>query len=194
MSADLNPSSQEFFEEMYSRNADPWNFAGDAYEHSRYDALLTALTGRHYGRAFEPGCSIGVLTEGLAPLCDELLAIDLSETAIAQARERCLAFSNVRFAVASIYDVDPGPLDLLVLSEIGYYFESSDLRAWADKLLASLLPGGIVLACHWLGSSPDHQLTGDEVHAILQELAEACAYKLSLSQRTENYQLTCWTH
>jgi len=190
--ANLNPSSQEFFERMYRDKTDPWNFATDTYERSRYDSLLSALAGNRYHRAFEPGCSIGVLTAGLAPLCDELLAIDLSQTAISQARKSCAAFSQVRFEVASIFDSAPGPLDLLVLSELCYYFQISDLRAGVARLLNCLVPGGTVLACHWLGSSPDHRLTGDEAHAVLQELTEERGFTLALSRRTENYQLASW--
>jgi len=77
---------------MYREKTDPWNFATDAYERSRYESLLSALAGQRYHRAFEPGCSIGVLTASLAPFCDELLAIDLSETAISHARRRCAVY------------------------------------------------------------------------------------------------------
>jgi len=193
MSAELNPSSREFFESMYLRNRDPWNFAEDAYELSRYDALLAALTGEHFTHAFEPGCSVGVLTARLAPLCDSLFATDLSEIAVGRARERCADHPNVRIEQGSVAGTDPGPLDLLVLSEIGYYFSAADLSKWASRLLSQLRPGGTLLAAHWLGVSPDHTLSADCVHDVLHRLAKERHYALTLAQRTDNFRLDRWT-
>jgi protein-L-isoaspartate O-methyltransferase len=193
MSIDLDPSSREFFESMYRRNADPWNFANDTYELSRYDAFLSALTGRHFARAFEPGCSIGVFTAHLASLCDSLLATDLSEIAVSRARERCADYTNVRIEQGSVADADPGPLDLLVLSEIGYYFSAAALSKWASRLLSRLQPGGTLLAAHWLGFSPDHILSGDRVHDVLHALAKEHHCVLALSQRTDSFRLDKWT-
>ena len=39
-----------------------------------------------YASAFEPGCSIGVLTAQLAPRCDRLLACDVAAAAVESAR------------------------------------------------------------------------------------------------------------
>jgi predicted TPR repeat methyltransferase len=192
MTSDFNPSSREFFERMYQRAADPWNFAGDTYELSRYDAILNALSGQRFTRVFEPGCSVGVLTARLAPFCDELLAIDLSETAVAKARERCAAYTHAHIEQASVADANPGPLDLLVLSEIGYYFSVSDLYVWADRLLSQLMPGGFLLASHWLGFSPDHLLSGEHVQDIIQNLAKGRGFVLAFVQRTENFRLELW--
>ena len=55
-----------------------------------------------------------------------------------------------------------GTFDLVVLSEIGYYFELDELAAPAT---ASLDPGGTLIAAQWLRNSADHVLHGDEVHA-----------------------------
>lgn len=194
MSIELDSSSREFFEHMYQRDADPWNFACDAYEGSRYDAILDALQSRRFARAFEPGCSVGVLTARLAPFCDELLAIDLSETAVSKARQRCAAYAQANIEQGSVTDVNPSMIDLLILSEIGYYFSAAALQSWADRLLDQVVPGGVLLASHWLGFSPDHKLSGDQVQDIVQNLASARRFKLAFAQRTENFQLDLWKH
>ena len=57
--------------------------------------------------------------------------------------------------------------DLLVLSEIGYYFTPQDWQSISAALIDSIHQGATVLAAHWLGQSQDHRISGDEVHEIL---------------------------
>jgi len=193
MNSAHNPSSREFFEQMYTHDIDPWNFASDPYESSRYDAIVHCLSGKRFARAFEPGCSVGVLTARLALFCDHLLATDLSETAVARAMQRCAAYTNVHFLTASVADIDPGALDLLVLSEIGYYFNTLDLTRWAGRLLSRVRLGGTILTCHWRGVSSDHLLSGDQVQEVFQHLAADRSYVLTAARCTENYKLQSWT-
>ena len=56
---------------------------------------MQALSPRRYRHAFEPGCSIGVLTERLAIICECVDAINISSTAVRQASLRCSRLSNV---------------------------------------------------------------------------------------------------
>ena len=164
-------SSPAFFEAKYQKKADPWGFSSKPSELYRYDRIVSALAHRRYRSAFEPGCSVGVLTERLATLCDHVHALDFSATAAAQARERCACLPNVMVECASIPDVLPSAAtDLLVLSEIGYYLPLAEWTALAHALIEPLRPGTTVLAAHWLGYSEDHALSGDEVHAALLAL------------------------
>src|SRR3984885_9153771 len=120
-------SSAEFFETKYLENPDPWGFSSKAYELQRYDAIIHAVAHRRYGRAFEPGCSIGVLTERLAAYCDEVYAIDFSPSASAQAQARCARLPQVEVRCVALPEGTPAKnFDLLVLSEIGYYFTAQD--------------------------------------------------------------------
>ena len=161
-------SSAAFFEAKYQKNADPWDFSSKPYELQRYNALISAIAHRRYACAFEPGCSIGVLTERLAAYCDEVYAIDFSPSAAAQARARCAHLTHVKVCCASLQEVTPAKdFDLLVLSEIGYYFTSQGWHRTSAALIDSLPKGATVLAAHWLGQSPDHCISGDEVHEIL---------------------------
>jgi SAM-dependent methyltransferase len=162
-------TTAEFFEAMYRRADDPWNFAGSAYETRRYDASMAALAGRRYGRAFEPGCSVGVLTQRLAGLADFVAACDLSDTAVRRARERCSDLGNVSIVCGGLEDfAAEGAWDLVVLSEIGYYFSASRWAEISGGIVARMPTGGTLLAVHWLGFSADHLMSGDEVHAILR--------------------------
>jgi SAM-dependent methyltransferase len=161
-------SSAPFFEAKYKESADPWDFSNNPYELQRYDAIIRAIAPRRYARCFEPGCSIGVLTERLANYCEEVYAIDFSPTASAQARARCAHLPLVEVHCASLPEGTPAKdFDLLVLSEIGYYFTAQDWQRITGALINSLRPGATVLSAHWLGHSDDHRISGDEVHEIL---------------------------
>lgn len=162
-------TTAEFFESLYLKNPDPWNFACSSYEDGRYEAILEAIGHRRYERAFEPGCSIGVLTESLARFCDHLDAVDISPTAVARCRERCRNLSNVTIRHGALPESIPdGRLNLIVFSEIGYYFDESELDRLTARLADKLWRGSSLLAVHWLGVSTDHVLSGDRVHEIMR--------------------------
>lgn len=164
-------TSQDFFEDKYQRETDPWNFAASPYEQNRYDVIFAALAHRRYQRAFEPGCSVGVLTERLAAICQWVEAIDISPSAVEQACMRCKHLSNVEITCGALPRfIRSGIYDLLVLSEIGYYLPEEQLVTVGNTLVRQLAPGGTLLAAHWLGTSQDHILSGDRVHEVLHRI------------------------
>jgi hypothetical protein len=166
---DVNyPSSAAFFEAKYQKDPDPWDFSSDTYELGRYDAIIRAISHRRYRRAFEPGCSIGVLTERLASHCDAVYAIDFSSTASSHAQARCAHLPHVEVHCAALTERVPAKkFDLLILSEIGYYFTLQVWKHIYSVLIDSIPQDTTVLAAHWLGQSKDHCIAGDEVHNIL---------------------------
>ena len=158
------------FERAYAENDDPWAFATSAYEQQKYKTTIACLNPRRYRRCFEPACSIGVLTADLADWADRVVACDSSPAAIARARRRLAGTSNVELLVASLPEQWPtGAFDLIVFSELGYYWDEAGLGTVLDKLATSLAPGGDLLAVHWLGTSADHLLHGSDVHRIMRE-------------------------
>jgi SAM-dependent methyltransferase len=184
-------TSPEFFESLYTNDADPWSFATSRYEQQRYAAIISALLDRRYLRAFEPGCSIGILTAALAPFCDRLTAIDISPTAVQNAQKYCQRFSHVEVNVGSLpEDMPDGLFDLIVFSEIGYYFTENNLLNLGTVLASRLSRGGILLAAHWLGESPDHALSGDRVHQIFDEIQGLHPDHAELH---EGFRLNKWT-
>ena len=159
-------TSSEFFEAKYRDGADPWNFAADAYEQARYRTILAALAPHHYRHAWEPGCSVGVLTQQLASLCDRVDACDFAQAAVEQARARCAGLPGVAVRCASLTDEAPlADFDLIVLSEIGYYFKADEWQRQVGRIVSAMQPGATLLAAHWLGRSPDHIQGGDAVHS-----------------------------
>lgn len=160
------------FEARYRRDPDPWSFASSGYEQAKYARTVRALGGERFGRALELGCSIGVLTRQLAPVCAQLTAVDASATAVAAARERVAGLPHVRTGVAVLPEELPrGPWDLVVASEILYYFELPLLAELLDAVETALVPGGTLLAVHYTGPAPDHRLTAEAVHDCLRHRA-----------------------
>jgi SAM-dependent methyltransferase len=165
-----NRQSRAFFEARYQASSDPWRFASSPYELNRYQATLNALSRSNYRRAFEPGCSVGVLTAALARRVEHLIACDIAETAVACAKERCRGLRHVQIFQRDATRGPPdGTFDLMVFSELGYYFSATRLNALARTMAGHLQPDGEFVAVHWLGSSPDHVLHGDVVHEVLAE-------------------------
>ncbi|MFN8540419.1 MAG: SAM-dependent methyltransferase [Thermomicrobiales bacterium] len=150
---------------MYADSADPWRFESSEYERQKYAATLAALPRTRYENALEIGCSIGVLTAQLAPRCDALLAVDVVDLALERARRRCRAWPHVEFRKMHLPAEYPaGSFDLVVLSEVGYYWSERDLALARERIIGGLAPGGHLLLVHWTQPSPDYPLTGDRVH------------------------------
>ena len=187
-----SPVSQAAFEAKYRRTGDPWDFAGSRYERDRYELTLRSLMRTRYRRAFEPACSIGVLTAALAERCDEVQAIDIAPSAVVMARKRCANFPRVTISCADLAaQCAEGPFDLIVFSELGYYFSERQLRRIAESLGAALDIGGELIGVHWLGTSEDHLLHGDRVHAILKDtLMKSCAW--IKGARRPGFRLDTW--
>jgi SAM-dependent methyltransferase len=174
--------SAEYFEELYRRDPDPWDLATSDYERAKY-AETVAAVGARRRRALEVGCSIGVLTARLAPLCDPLLAVDASAHAVEAARARLQGVAGVRVERRSVpRELPAGPFDLIVCSEVLYYWDPPGLaELWRD-LRGALAPGGSLLAVHWRGPVRHYPQGGDAVHAALRADAGDLAVGLSLTR------------
>jgi hypothetical protein len=163
----VDTTSEAFFDAIYERSGDPWSFATDPTERARYADIVSLLGDTDFRSGFEPGCSIGELTVMLAPHCQGLLATDISPRAVASARRRCGAMANVVVHHGRLPDALPAPgVDLVVLSEIGYYFTADELVAVLDALADLATP----VRCSSARTgpvSPDHVLSGAEVHRII---------------------------
>ena len=166
MNAPRRSRGPEHFRRLYAANADPWQFRTSAYEQAKYRKTIEALADRHFSAAFEVGCSIGVMTRLLAPRCDAILAVDLVEQPLAEAREACADQPWVRFQRMRVpQDWPDGTFDLIILSEVLYFLSSPDIIALADRVSGSLLPNGVVLLVNWQGQSGD-PCTGEEAACV----------------------------
>ncbi len=164
----------DYFDDLYARDPDPWGFRTRDYERAKYQHTVAALEGRRFRRGVEVGCAIGELTALLAPSCHALLGVDVAEAALEQARQRNAETPHVTFARMALPQERPaGRFDLIVLSEVLYYFSREDLGQVAGWVLQALEPEGVILLVHWLGETPDYPMTGDEAVDAFLSLTSA---------------------
>lgn len=163
----------ELFVGKYADDPDPWGYETSEYEHKKYRHTLAALPRSRYRSALEIGCSIGVFTAYLASRCDEVLAVDVAEQALQRAKARCSALPNVRFEMAEIPATFPeGKFDLVILSEVGYYWSTQDLIQARDLIVDQLAEGGHLVLVHWTAPIDDAPLTGDIVHETFMDTSD----------------------
>jgi predicted TPR repeat methyltransferase len=187
----FNTLPTKYFDDIYDKHDDPWFFQTSEYEKGKFQATVDALTKPGYDNAFEIGCSIGVLTEKLAPRCKRLLSVDVSSSPIENARIRLSGYPQVRFQRMIVPNEFPGEMfDLVVMSEVGYYFSMADLLVTQHLITDHLLAGGQLLMVHWTPIVDDYPLTGDEVHEVFLKIAvEGGPLKVLFDKREEKYRI-----
>jgi SAM-dependent methyltransferase len=159
---------RDYFEDLYGESADPWGFETSEYERKKYERTLESLGERRFRRALEAGSSIGVFTAMLAPRCDELLAVDTSGRAVEIARERLAEQRHVCVERRTLPEEMPeGPFDLIVASEVLYYWPREVVLEALRRFEGVLVPGGVLVAVHWRKETKTYPLQGDEVHELL---------------------------
>jgi len=143
--------ARRFFDGLWSES-DPWDLDDSKFEQTRYACQLGLLRGRRYQRGLEIGCAGGSFTRLLAPLCNELVAIDISEHAIERARAAHGPATGVEYRVANVMELDlerEGTWDLVVLTETAYYlgwlYPMFDVAWLAHSLHLATRPGGHLL-------------------------------------------------
>jgi len=161
-----------YFTDKYDRSPDPWSLDSRWYDRRKYQLTVASLPRPSYRRAFEPACSVGVLTEMLAPRCESLLATDAVPAAVDAARARVAHLPHVSVAQQRVPEDWPdGRFDLIVLSELGYYLPAEHVRRLGVLAAESLDNDGALVAVHWRHRIEDLPLTGDDVHAIIAATA-----------------------
>ena len=157
-----------YFDAMYQAAADPWGFEDRWYEQRKYAVSLALLPAVRYRSAFEPGCSVGVLTRMLAGRCDAVLSCDVAAAAVRAAARRTADLPQVRVEQRALPGGWPGGrFDLIVFSELLYYFGDHDLDQVLKNAISALEPGGTLLAVHWRHPVADYPRSGDDVHRAL---------------------------
>lgn len=178
-----------YFDDLYAHADDPWGLASSQYEARKYALTVAALPRRRYRRVFEPGCAIGVLTSLLASRCDELLAWDVAPRALEQASRRVRA-PHVCFALQRVPgDWPQGSFDMIVVSELLYFLSAPDRAGVRDRALASLEPGGHLVAVHWRHAFAEAVIDGDQAH---DELAAASDLRRVVHHVESDFRLDVW--
>ena len=157
----------DYFDRVYEGSADPWRLGERWYEQRKYAITMALLPHPRYRHAFEPGCSVGVLTEMLAGRCDRVTATDVAQAALDSARRRLTA-DNVTLLRRSLDEPWPaGDFDLILLSEVGYYMHASALRAVLDREVPRLTGPATIVAAHWRHAVAEYPMAGDQTNTVI---------------------------
>src|SRR2546425_3815011 len=155
---DLRQKAEDFFENVWQRG-DPWEFETSAFEKTKYARQLALLGGHRYTRALELGCGAGAFTRLLACHADQVVALDISPTAIARAGKLEVSPAAVEFRVANIMEYNlcaEGPWDLIVLSDticyLGWLYSFFEVGWLASQIFAATRDGGYLLLANTLGA------------------------------------------
>jgi protein-L-isoaspartate O-methyltransferase len=142
------PAAQ--FDELYEQHPDPWGYATSWYEQRKYAITVACLPKKKYHRAFEPGCSVGVLSELLAERTEYLISADFSATALLHARRRLSQYPHIHIRQMTIPTQWPdATFDLIVISEIATYLSDDDLSMLIRRTTDSLEPEGTLIIVHF---------------------------------------------
>jgi len=182
----------EHFEGLFARSRDPFRLESRWYERRKRAVTLAALERELYPSALELACAEGALTEALLERCDRLLALDGSRTAVRRASER-LAFRpgvTVQHAVLP-GQLPPGPFDLVVMAEVGYYLVRTELDALVLGCASILADRGELLVVHWRHASDEYPSDGDRVHERAHELLDGELEHL-VEVTHPDFLIDCW--
>ncbi len=156
-----------YFDHLYDRSADPYGLRTRWYEERKRAVLMASLPHPRYARAYEPACGAGELTIDLATRCDEVLASDFSDKALASARARAEGLANVRFerhVLPAEWPSGEPPFDLIVVSELGYFLDAKAMAALASCCERALAVDGVLVACDWRPYFAERALPTEAVH------------------------------
>ena len=130
---------------------------------SRWRRCHSLATGAYSSPAARSACSRDCSPSGLI----EVLATELSLAAIPAARRAGLP-RNVDLLHAAVPEDWPDDrFDLIVFSELGYYFDEADLDSFIGHAVAALEPHGHLVAVHWRRPVRDYPGTAANVHSRL---------------------------
>lgn len=107
------------------------------------DALLEALLPRHDDRILEVGCGVGIWTKIVAEQCNHLVAVDLSENMIAEARSYANNM-NVEYIQADFVDYKlSGNFDKVFSVRVFEHFDQKEVVL--KKIFDALNPQGTLV-------------------------------------------------
>lgn len=155
-----------FFDHFFDEG-DPFGFDVHPEEQLKFDRTLEVCGDGPLGRVLELGCAVGTFTEVLAPRATDVLAIDVSQSAVDQVLRRLDGQDHVRAVAMAIPDEFPDEtFDLVIASDVLYYLPVPVLQRCVDRIEESLAPGGTFVSVHYvprMGSV----LNGEEAHDVI---------------------------
>lgn len=183
------------FDALYRNDPDPWAVGTAWYERRKRAVLMASLPRQRYRQALELGCGTGDATRSLAGRCEAVYAVDLSDTAIGRSRQALTreGIGNVTLAVMQLPAAWPlvadESADLIVVSELAYYFADPELDAFLARCLNSLAVDGDWIMCHYTCDFHDRRQATDRLHGAVQALG---GLQCIVSHSDARFRLDVW--
>lgn len=145
----------------------------NAYAEAAFASLLEAVPLGPTARVLDFGCGTGLLTERVAPLVGEVVAVDASPAMVAVLRAKGLPGVRcgvARWTAANI-DEDPlaeGVFDVVLCSSVCAFLP--DYPGTVALLAQRLAPGGVFVQWDWERDPSAEEPSGlsrDQIHAAL---------------------------
>jgi SAM-dependent methyltransferase len=110
----------------------------------RMDQTFRMLSDRRFNSFLELGCDTGYMSEKLARISDQLIAVDKNEKAISYAKEYH-ASDNVDYRISDFLglEFEPHSFDGISGIESLYYFSDEDRALFMERIKTWLKPGGL---------------------------------------------------
>lgn len=179
--------SAERFDHLFSGTPDPWGYGKCLLSHERRRLLLEKLPEATYASMLEIGCAEGWITRLLAARTQQLTAIDISEVALARARDRCRDLGNIIYRRVDILeDAVEGRYDAVVCAGVLVYLPLAVQPLLRDRILALLAPGATLLLEHTVVAYPG-EISGRDVHDLYRRHPDL---ELVSHQDIEDYAIT----
>ncbi|WP_044530855.1 SAM-dependent methyltransferase [Herbaspirillum sp. B65] len=166
-------SASGHFDELYAASTDPWDTGTSWYEQRKRAIVQAMLPRQHCGVIFEPGCGSGELTLQLAARCQTLIASDFCEEAVRITRQKTAHLPHVQVRLQVLPEQwpvpaqDVPPFELIVFSELCYYFDAPQMAQMVALAVGGLAPEGHLLACHWKKDFDDRLLATRHLHQLI---------------------------
>ncbi|MHC4265882.1 MAG: class I SAM-dependent methyltransferase [Planctomycetota bacterium] len=152
----------EWLEDIFKSNDnDPWGHNFRGVELYRYDLIIRMIekhvfrksTINNEFRVLDIGCALGHFTRHLYELNNNLLAIDISKTAIDRARAK---FDYIDFRVGSLPDssLQGSEFGLITCLEVLYYMDEHEQRTFLCAMDSLLKENGTGVITSVIGEKP----------------------------------------
>lgn len=147
----------------YQNNNVPWTYDRTAPEVQKYDMLIEAVARVLPSRSAaigDVGCSLGVLTEKLCALSDDVGAVDLSPHAAARVKARLGEKAVVAAASATALPFADASLDVVLMSDglVSWKLDEAQKLAALAEAKRVLKPGGHALFMDYLNPRRHREL------------------------------------
>ncbi|MGI9139686.1 MAG: class I SAM-dependent methyltransferase [Gemmatimonadaceae bacterium] len=195
----MTANRQQYFEDRYRREAEPWDYSDRAAEVLRHRWVAQTAGELGARRAVDLGCSLGQITDGVrrCSTVGSLVASDVSPTALERARATMASKSPgspapqmPEFVAASALALPfaPGAFDLIIASDglHSWRLDRSERAAALREILVTLSPGGHAIITEHL--QPKH------FTEFLEEIREAALNIVSVTYPYDRpwYQFEAW--